>query len=117
MTGARVADRLRVLTGSGNDTVEIQAGLLSGTLNYGVRANHVVIRAGTGRDTVKLRDSVVRRDVAISMEGGDDYLLLLDNYVARNANLRGGGGNDTLKESGNGWGGPEPTQSGFEIFL
>ena len=52
------------------------------------------------------------------MQGGDDYLLLLDNYVGRDADLRGGsGGDDTLKERRNTWWGPLPTYSGFETLL
>ena len=107
----------RIGAGAGSDRIEVRAGLLASTLWYGVRANHVAIRAGTGNDNVKLRDSYIRRDAAISMEGGDDYLLLLDNYVGRNADLRGGGGSDTLNEDRNGWGGPVPTYSGFEALL
>jgi VCBS repeat-containing protein len=115
----RVSNRLNISTGSGNDQVlmnhvhaiglHIDLGTQDDLLNVGddggqdglMITKEAVIGAGSGRDDVRIANTLFKRALTLDMGSGNDQTTLQDTTVKKSSTVVGGGNRDTLSRQNN----------------
>lgn len=127
----RVSNRLNISTGAGADQVlmnhvhaiglNIDLGTQNDLLNIGddggqeglMITKEATINAGSGRDDVRIANTLFKRTLTLNMGNGNDAATLEDTTVRKSSTILGGANTDTLNRQGNQ--GKFKT-SGFEII-